>query len=64
MIRLRQINVNVLEDSKEKLIEKCSKKLRINSKEIKDIEIVKKSTDNSIDWLKVNKNKIELKSYF
>ena len=32
MIRLRQINVNVLEDSKEKLIEKCSKKLRINSK--------------------------------
>ena len=45
MIRLRQINVNVLEDSKEKLIEKCSKKLRINSKEIKDIEIVKKSID-------------------
>ena len=27
------------------MIEKCSKKLRINSKEIKDIEIVKKSID-------------------
>ena len=45
MIRLRQINVNVLEDSKEKLIEKCSKKLRVNYKDIKSIEIVKKSID-------------------
>lgn len=45
MIRLRQINVNVLEDSKEKLIEKCSKKLRINYNDIKNIEIVKKSID-------------------
>ena len=45
MIGLRQINVNVLEDSRENLIEKCSKKLKIGSKEIKDIFIIKKSID-------------------
>lgn len=45
MIRLRQINVNVLEDSNDKLMEKCSKKLKINCKDIKKIEIVKKSID-------------------
>ncbi len=45
MIGLRQINVNVLDDSRENLIEKCSKKLKISSKEIKDIFIIKKSID-------------------
>ena len=45
MIRLRQVNVNVLEDSDEKLLEKCAKKLRISPSEIKKLSIIKRSLD-------------------
>ena len=45
MIRLRQVNINVLENSKEKLIEKCAKKLKIKPINIKNISIVKRSID-------------------
>ena len=45
MLRVRQINVNVLEDSKEKLIEKCAKKLGIKKDEILNFKIKKQSLD-------------------
>lgn len=45
MIRLRQVNVNVLENSKEKLIDKCAKKLKIRPADIKNISIIKRSLD-------------------
>lgn len=45
MIRLRQININVLEDSYEKLLEKCARKLKISQSEIKKISIIKRSLD-------------------
>lgn len=45
MIRLRQIKINVLESSKEELLEKCAQKLKINKSNIKNISIVKRSID-------------------
>lgn len=45
MIRLRQLNVNVLENSKQNLLNKCAKKLKIKVSDIKEITIVKKSID-------------------
>ena len=45
MIRVRQINVNILEDTKEKLIELCAKKLKIKTSDIYDIKINKQSLD-------------------
>ncbi len=45
MIRVRQVNVNVLNDSKGELIKSCAKKVKIKETAIKDIFIVKKSLD-------------------
>lgn len=45
MIRLRQININVLENSDQKLLEKCAKKLKISVSDIKEFYIIKKSLD-------------------
>ena len=45
MIRLRQVNVNVLQDSEQSLVDKCAKKLKVNPLDIKNISIVKKSLD-------------------
>lgn len=45
MIRLRQLNINVLEDSKQNLLNRCAKKLKIKVSEIKDVIIKKKSID-------------------
>ncbi|HPF83265.1 MAG TPA: NAD(P)/FAD-dependent oxidoreductase, partial [Bacilli bacterium] len=45
MIRIRQIEVNINEDSIDKIKYSISKKLNINSNDIKDIKINKKSID-------------------
>ena len=45
MIRIRQVNVNVLNDSKGELIKNCAKKLKIKETAIKDIFIIKQSLD-------------------
>ena len=45
MIRIRQIKIPVLDDNKEYLLNKIANKLRINSNEIKDYKIIKKSID-------------------
>lgn len=45
MIRVRQIEVNVLKDTKEVLIEAIAKKLKINTSDIKKIKINKQSID-------------------
>lgn len=45
MIRVRQVNVNILEDSKEKLIELCAKKLKVKIQDINNIKINKQSLD-------------------
>ena len=52
MLRVRQIKVDVLEDSKESLLKATSKKLRINKEDIFDLIIHKQSIDAR------NKNKI------
>ena len=44
MIRVRQVKVSILKDTKEELIKKVLSKLKVNE-EIKNIEIVKKSID-------------------
>lgn len=45
MIRLRQVDINILSDSIDNLLNKCSKKLKIDISDIKDYKIVKKSID-------------------
>jgi len=45
MIRVRQVKVNVNDNSRVNLIRIVSKKLRVNISEIKEIEIVKRSID-------------------
>jgi hypothetical protein len=45
MIRLRQIEINVQEDNIDNLLKKCSKLLRISSREIIEYKIEKKSLD-------------------
>ncbi len=45
MIRLRQIKINVFESSKEQILEKCAKKLKIKPVDIKSISIIKRSID-------------------
>ena len=45
MIRLRQIKVEISKDNEEYLQEKVIKKLRINSSDLIDLEIIKKSID-------------------
>ena len=45
MIRVRQIKVDVENDSIEKLRKKVISKLKITYKELEDIEVVKKSID-------------------
>ena len=45
MIRLRQVKVDVLKDTKEEILRKATKKLNINKDDIKDFKIIKKSLD-------------------
>ena len=45
MIRVRQIKIPILEDTYENKINKIAKKLRINTSDIYDIKIRKKSID-------------------
>ena len=45
MIRVRQIEVNVLNDTKETILEKTANKLKINKSKIKDLKINKQSID-------------------
>lgn len=45
MIRVRQIKINVLKDSKEELLNNCAKKLKIKPIDIKNISIIKRSID-------------------
>ena len=45
MIRLRQIDILVNNDSKKSILSKCAKKLGIKDKDIIDVNIVKKSID-------------------
>ena len=45
MIKIRQIKVSILKDTKEELINKISKKLNIKEFDIKNIKISKKSID-------------------
>jgi len=45
MIRIRQIKIPVLEDSKEKILQMISKKIHISKEEVLDFNIIKKSID-------------------
>lgn len=45
MIRVRQVKVNVREDTRDNLIRVISKNIKVNVNEIRDIEIVKRSLD-------------------
>ena len=45
MIRVRQVKINVLDDNKDNLIKAISKKIKVNSNDIKYYMIVKKSMD-------------------
>lgn len=68
MIRLRQIDINILDDSIENILIKCSKKLRIKRSDIIEYKIIKKSIDArkkpdlyysyTIDIEIINENKI------
>ena len=45
MIRLRQVKVDILKDTKEEILRKVAKQLNINKSDIKDLKIIKKSLD-------------------
>lgn len=45
MIRVRQIKIDILKDTKEELLKIVSKKLNINEKKIIELKIIKKSLD-------------------
>ena len=45
MIKIRQIKVNIVEDSEKFLYQKCAILLKVNINRIKNIKIVKKSID-------------------
>lgn len=45
MIRVRQVKLNVIDDNKDSLVKAISKKIRVNSSDILDYVIVKKSLD-------------------
>ena len=45
MIRIRQLRVAVSKNSDNELIHKCSKRLKVRDKDIKDIKIIKRSVD-------------------
>ncbi len=45
MIRVRQVKISILKDNPENIIKKISSKLRINTSEIENYKIVKKSID-------------------
>ena len=70
MIKIRQIKVSILNDTKEELIKKVSKKLNIKDTDIKNIRINKKSIDardkNNINYVYEviidvnNENKIKI----
>ena len=42
MVRVRQVKVNVCNDSKSELIKQIIKKIKVKESEIKDITIIKK----------------------
>ena len=45
MIRVRQVKVDILKDTKEEILRKVAKQLNINKSDIKDLKIIKKSLD-------------------
>ncbi len=45
MIRLRQVKVDILKDTKEEILKKVTRQLNINKSDIKDLKIIKKSLD-------------------